>query len=228
MTPQILIVGAGPVGLTMAMELARYGVSVRIVEKAAARTDKSKALVLWARTLELLGRSGPAEAFIAAGHKVTSANIYVGDSQLGHIDLTAIDSNYAYALMLAQSETERLLDERLAGFGVTVEREVELLRFTQSDTGVTAILRHKNGREETVRTDWLIGCDGAHSTVRHALGLQFDGDTLPADFLLADLHIKGLKTPPSELPLYWHREGVLAMFPITADRYRIIADLGAG
>jgi len=90
MIPKVLIVGAGPVGLTMAAELARYGVPVRIVDKAAQRTDKSKALVLWSRTLELLERSGCSAAFVAAGHKVTAANMIAGDKTIGHVGLSGV------------------------------------------------------------------------------------------------------------------------------------------
>src|ERR1700742_2010685 len=111
MDTQVLVVGAGPVGLTMAAELARYGVAVRIVDKAAQRTDKSKALVLWSRTLELLERAGCAASLVAAGRKVTAANIIAGRSMVGHIDMSGVKSPYPYALRLPQSETERLLEE---------------------------------------------------------------------------------------------------------------------
>src|SRR5271155_3153728 len=114
MTSNVLVVGAGPVGLTMAVELARYGVPVRLVEKAAQRTDKSKALVLWSRTLELLARSVPAGVFIDAGHKVVAAEIRTAEKLIAKIDLSSLDSPYPYALMLPQSDTERLLDTHLA------------------------------------------------------------------------------------------------------------------
>ncbi len=226
MIPKVLIVGAGPVGLTMAAELARYGVPVRIVDKAAQRTDKSKALVLWSRTLELLDRSGCSAAFVAAGHKVTAANMIAGDKTIGHVGLSGVASPYPFALMLPQSETERLLDEHLAKLGVAVERQVEAIGFTQTQTGVTTILRRPDGAEEKVETEWLIGCDGAHSMVRHGLGLGFEGDTLQSDWILADLHIAGFTIPDSELAIYFHADGVLATFPISPGRYRIIADIG--
>src|SRR5215510_2479626 len=91
MKTQVLIVGAGPVGLTMAAELARYGVSVRIVDKAAQRTDKSKAIVLWSRTLELLDRARCTSDFVAAGHKVDAANIIAGGQVMAHVDFTGVD-----------------------------------------------------------------------------------------------------------------------------------------
>jgi 2-polyprenyl-6-methoxyphenol hydroxylase-like FAD-dependent oxidoreductase len=226
MKPQVLIVGAGPVGLTMAAELARYGVSVRIVEKAAHRSDKSKALVIWSRTLELLERSGCAEALVAAGHKVLAANIIAGTQRVGRIGLADVASPFPYALMLPQSDTERLLERHLASLGVAVERRVELSAFNDMGAAVSATLRLGDGTEEILSAKWLIGCDGAHSTVRHALGLEFTGDTLKSDWVLADLHLAGLQLPSSELALYWHRDGVLALFPISDGRYRIIADIG--
>src|ERR1700733_10890064 len=90
MTTQVLIVGAGPVGLTMAAELTRYGVAVRIVDKAAQRTDKSKALVVWSRTLELLARAGCADKFVAAGRKVDAANIIAGGALIGHVEFAGV------------------------------------------------------------------------------------------------------------------------------------------
>jgi 2-polyprenyl-6-methoxyphenol hydroxylase-like FAD-dependent oxidoreductase len=95
-----LVVGAGPVGLTIAAELARYGVSVRIVERAAARTDKSKALVLWSRSLELMDRMDIADTVVAAGMKVAAARIWAGGKQLAHVPFDVANTPYPYALML--------------------------------------------------------------------------------------------------------------------------------
>ena len=124
--PKVLISGAGPVGLTLANELMRHGISVRIVDKSAQRTDKSKALVLWSRTLELLDDAGYAKDFISSGMPAHGAQISTGKQVLARVSLDHIDSRFAYALMIAQSETERVLEERLAAAGVTVERTVEV------------------------------------------------------------------------------------------------------
>jgi 2-polyprenyl-6-methoxyphenol hydroxylase-like FAD-dependent oxidoreductase len=226
MKPQVLVVGAGPVGLTMAAELTRYGVSVRIVDKAAQRTDKSKAIVLWSRTLELLDRAGCADAFVAAGHKIVAANIIADKTVIGRITVSDVESPHRYALMLPQSDTERLLEQHMGRFGASTERQIEMTSFRQNASGVTAILRSADGKEEIVETDWLIGCDGAHSAVRHGLGLSFLGETLQSDWILADLHLSGYPLPTIEIVTYWHEDGVLVIFPMSGTRFRIIADIG--
>jgi 2-polyprenyl-6-methoxyphenol hydroxylase-like FAD-dependent oxidoreductase len=226
MDEPLLIVGAGPVGLTLALALRRQGVALRIVDKAAARTDKSKALVIWPRTLELLDMQGIAQVFVDAGVRARGARILgEGQRELVHAHFDLARSAYPFALMLAQSETERLLEQQLEAAGVVVERQVELLSFTDDGQRVSAQLRHADGREERVSTAWLAGCDGAHSTVRHALGLAFGGDTLQSDWVLADLQIEG-ELPNDELTICWSPEGVLACFPIGARRFRVIADVG--
>ena len=106
--------------------------------------------------------------------------------------MTTFKSRYPYALMIPQSETERVLETGLEQLGIKVERQVELTAVAARADGVTATLRDATGREETVAADWLIGCDGAHSTVRHSLGIEFSGTTQPSDWLLADLRLTGL------------------------------------
>jgi 2-polyprenyl-6-methoxyphenol hydroxylase-like FAD-dependent oxidoreductase len=223
----VLIVGAGPVGMTLASELARYGVPVRIVDRAAERTDKSKALVVWSRTLELLDRGGGSAPFIDAGFKVEAANFIAGDKVIGRVTMDGVQSPYPYGLMLPQSETERLLEERLHSLVIDVERRVELATFKSGADGVEAVLRHADGREEAMSADWLVGCDGAHSTVRHGVGAAFAGETLNSDWMLADIHMTGYPFPDSEMSVYWHRDGVFVIFPISPGRYRVIADLPA-
>jgi 2-polyprenyl-6-methoxyphenol hydroxylase-like FAD-dependent oxidoreductase len=225
MKTETLIVGAGPVGLTMAIELARYGVAVRIIDKVPHRTDKSKALVLWSRSLELLQRAGCSVGLVDAGYKVNSVNITTNKQSIARLSLEGIESAYPYGLMIPQSETERVLDEFLNTLGVKVERETELIRFTNSGDKTVSLLRRADGAEETVETSWLIGCDGAHSTVRHQLGMEFHGETSLIDWVLADIHLEGVSRKP-EIDIVWHADGVLATFPIADDRYRIIADVG--
>ena len=221
----VLIAGAGPVGLTLANELTRYGISVRIVDKAAERTDKSKALVLWSRTLELFDQAGYVDEFLPAGVPAHGAQISNGKDIIARIRLDDIDSIYPYALMIPQSETERVLEERLEKQGITVERNVALDSFVDQGTQVQPVLRKTSGETETLTADWLVGCDGAHSAVRHGLGFTFDGTTQPSDWYLADGHITGLDGQ-DRLHIFWHKDGILAFFPITQGRWRVVADLG--
>ena len=225
MNTNVLVVGAGPVGLAMAVELARYGVSVRIVEKAAQRTDKSKALVLWSRTLEMFDRMGCSGPFLSEGLKVTGANIVAGSERIGHINVDGVPSPHPNALMLPQSDTERLLDGHLNTYGVKVERNIELTGFVADADGVVSTLRGSDGQEQTFASGWLIGCDGAHSTVRHQLGMEFVGETMPSNWILADVHLSGVPNP-DEIDVGWHAAGILVTFPIAPPRYRIIADVG--
>ncbi len=220
-----LVVGAGPVGLTLAAHLHHHGIACRIVDRAPAPSDKSKALVLWGRSLEMLDDLGIAEHFLRAGVFLNAAHLHSGARSLARIQFTLEGTEYPRPLMLAQSETERLLTEHLRRVGIEVERRVELTSFTDHGDRVVATLRHADGKEQQIGCDWLLGCDGAHSTVRHLLKMDFTGEAEQNDFILADCRVEG-PLPLDELSLFWHHKGVLAFFPFAAGRCRIIADMG--
>ena len=223
----VLVVGAGPVGLTMAAELARYGVPVRLIDRSDHPTKTSKALVVWSRTLELMDRMGCTPAFLQAGLKAHGASIRTGETVLGHTGFETIESHYNFALMLPQRDTERFLNEHLETLGVVVERQVELTGFVDGGDHVDARLRHPDGREEAVETPWLIGCDGAHSSVRHGLGVAFRGSAQGDDWMLADVRLEGDRMPPGdEIATYLHRDGPFVIFPIPGGRARVIATVG--
>ncbi len=223
MSEPILVVGAGPVGLMAACELRRRGADVRIVDCAETPTDKSKALGVHARTLELLDSMGLADRFVAAGRKIHGTDAFADGKRIVHVEFHDIDSPFAFVLAVAQADTERLLRERLAELGGAVERGLKLVALAQDDAGVTAALERPGGERETARVAWLVGCDGAHSTVRHALGLSFDGVPYEERFVLADV-VMDCALPEDEVSAYLAPDGLAALFPLPAGRWRVIVD----
>src|SRR5262245_609829 len=238
----VLIAGAGPVGMTLALELERFGLSCRIVDKTSAPTDKSKALVVWPRTLELFERAAIADDLVTAGFWAKGATMYGNGKRLVHVNIHRDDTAFPRPLMIPQNETERVLNESLQRRGVSVKREVELIECRLSQAGgpaavgklrsevevdqhIVSTLRHADGREEVVTSTWLAGCDGAHSTVRKQLAISFAGEFEPNDWMLADVHVDG-PIAPDEISAYWHSRGVLIFFPMSPRRFRVIADLG--
>jgi 2-polyprenyl-6-methoxyphenol hydroxylase-like FAD-dependent oxidoreductase len=211
----------------MALELTRYGVGVRIVDKRSQRSDKSKALAVWARTLELMDRAGVSDALVEAGLRANGARMFAGGRQLGELAFDDLPSAHPYVLLITQDETERVLEEHLASLGVMVERGVEFADFTDDGRHVASQLKLPDGTVEELRTDWLVGCDGAHSSIRHALGKSFDGKTVTTDFILADVHLSGsAELSRTQISMFAHADGLLMLFPVREDRYRVIADHG--
>jgi 2-polyprenyl-6-methoxyphenol hydroxylase-like FAD-dependent oxidoreductase len=222
-----LIVGAGPVGLMTAIGLVHNGLTCRIIDKAPERSTTSKALVIFARTLEIFHFVGIDAEIISAGRKLRELAIYGHQTQLTKINFASLPCPYPFALALPQSETERLLSLHLSALGVVVERSVELVGLTQREHSVEANVRagaHDEHRQ--INTAWMIGCDGAHSTVRHLLGLEFEGNSYPESFLLADVRLEGEK-PDEDVLLLFAEEGVLGIFQFTEHYARIIAQISA-
>ena len=219
-----LIVGAGPVGLVMASELARRGIACRIIDKALHASTTSKALGIQSRTLEVFQRMGIVTEMLEQGRKAKAFNFYANGHLLTRLDLNQIEGLYSFILVLPQSETEHILTAHLEQLGTHVERSVELLDFTQDEQGVTATLHHSNGQTETVAASWLLGCDGAHSDIRHLLNLRFTGSAFQEGFALADVHLKW-SLPNDQLHLFLHPHGLLAIFPLPDNKYRLIVDI---
>lgn len=221
----VLVAGAGPVGLTLAGQLSRQGLRCLAVDRAATRTDKSKALVIWPRTLELLRLAGLVEPFTAAGLAVRTGRLFGGSRPLATLDFSRSGSAFAATLLIPQSDTERLLEADVAAGSAELRRGTALVRFRDDGARVRCALRTADGREEEVTAGWLVGCDGAHSTVRHGLGLVFAGAPDNNDWFLADVRVDG-PLPHDEVRIHLHADGVMAFFPIPPDRFRIIGDLG--
>ncbi|MDG4666837.1 FAD-dependent oxidoreductase [Mycobacterium sp. 236(2023)] len=217
----VLIVGAGPTGLTAALELSRLGVAVRIVDRAKAASPESRALAVQARTLELLRVRGVGEAMLRLGNRAHAAALYAEGRKLAPIELHRMSSQFNFILMLAQSETERLLAEQLERHGVKVERGVEVTAVRDSTAGVDVTLSSADA-EESVRASYVIAADGPHSTLRKSLGLGFPGRTLPQNYVLADLHIDG-EFAQDQVSIFLATDGFVAVFPMGDGRFRLMA-----
>jgi len=218
--PDVLIVGAGPTGLTAAAELARRDVAVRIVDRSPQPSTETKALGVQARTLELLDRLGIADQAIARGLPVRRFNIFSERHRIATFDLSTLPTRYPYILMLPQYQTEALLTERLADLGTTVERGVELTDFEQRPDAVGAVLRGPGDKTERVEAGYLVGCDGPSSTVRERLGARFEGTALEERFAVADLHVDW-DLPYDELFAFLHTGDFITLFPMRDRLHRV-------
>jgi 2-polyprenyl-6-methoxyphenol hydroxylase-like FAD-dependent oxidoreductase len=226
-TNDVLVVGAGPVGLTMACELARSGARCRIIDKADAPASTSRALAIFPRTLEMFEMMGMSEQVLKAGHQLNGVAIYNQSGQIGHIGFSNLASRYRFAISLPQSETERLLSEHLAHFGIVVERGKELVALSPLGDAVELVIRDTGGHEERSVSKWMIGCDGAHSSVRHLLGLRFEGEAYSETFILADVKIDG-PLDRIHIHLFLTGKGLVGIFPFKGERCRVIVDTQAG
>jgi 2-polyprenyl-6-methoxyphenol hydroxylase-like FAD-dependent oxidoreductase len=227
----VLIVGAGPTGLTLAHELLRQGVQVRLIDKAPAASQNTKALGVWPRTLELFARTGTGvvEEMLEQGVKTPSFHVWSGGALLVHLDFAhRLAGAYPFALMIPQAETEALLTRHVERLGGAIERGTELLSLTQHEAGVQVVLRTASGQEEQSRTDWLIGCDGAHSMVRHLVGVPFVGKTFEQSFVAGNVRMQW-DFPPDEAHAFLHRGNTIAFFPMPdAFRYRVVVTYRPG
>ncbi|MGH9770609.1 MAG: FAD-dependent oxidoreductase, partial [Candidatus Acidiferrales bacterium] len=217
----ILIVGAGPVGLFLANECARRGLRWRLVEARSSQSAHSKALAIFPRTLELFDMAGVVGPFLEKANRVTSVVVAAHGRALAHLRFAPAESPYPFIAMVPQDVTERLLGEELRRKGGAVEYETAFVSADQHDDCVSVKLDRKGQPLELTAT-FIVGCDGAHSVVRHLLNLPFEGAEYDALFLLADVQTNET-LPADELQLYPSEFGPVAVFPMSAIRRRIVA-----
>ena len=216
----VLIVGAGPVGLLLANECARRGLSARIVETRARQSEHSKALAIFPRTLEIFDMAGLVGPFLEAANRVTAVSVSAHGDTLAHVRFEPEQSPYPFIAMVPQDVTERLLAEELVRRGRAVEYQTSFVSAEDLGDRVRFTLE-KDGRHVESTAAFVVGCDGAHSAVRHFLNLPFEGAQYDDMFLLADVETNSL--PPDELQLCPSEFGPAAIFPMSATRRRIVA-----
>lgn len=224
----VLIVGAGPTGLTMALELALHDISFRIIDKLITPSDKSRALVIHPRSLELLRRHGIAEEIVERSTVGTGARVYVNKKKAVEFnidDLGFESTAFPAPIWISQADTESILASHLEStYDVEIERGALASEMTQDGSGVNVTIT-RDDETEHLRCSYVVGCDGAHSEVRHAAGLSFEGAPYPQDFILCDAHMKWDLADEEAKPLtaFFGPTGILVMFPMQDGVVRLVA-----
>jgi 2-polyprenyl-6-methoxyphenol hydroxylase-like FAD-dependent oxidoreductase len=221
----VLIIGAGPTGLVLALWLTKLGVKVRIVDRTAEPGTTSRALAVQARTLELYRQLDLADAVLERGHKVPAVNLWVRGEKAARLPFETIGSEltpYSFLHIYPQDEHERLLIARLQTMGIAVERQTELVRFEEREGCVHATLRSRDGGETDCEASYIAGCDGAHSVVRETIHGGFPGGTYRQLFYVADVDARG-PAVDGELHVDLDEADFLAVFPLAGEgRARLI------
>ncbi|MGQ3892808.1 FAD-dependent monooxygenase [Legionella sp. CNM-4043-24] len=219
--PDVLVVGAGPVGLFCANELIRQGLTCRILDKKSSLSEHSKALGIHIRTLDVLQDTGFLDAFLAKGLAVHGLTLKSSGHCLASLDFKNIGSSRDYLIDLPQDQSEAILYQGLLDKGVQVEWQTELLNMEQTADQVIARIRQADGSETDIHADWIIACDGAHSRLRHLIHADFAGSAYEQNWWLADLHINW-SLPEDRMMLNASLQGPLACFPMGNKRYRLV------
>ena len=214
----VLIVGAGPTGLTLAASLLLKGVSVMIVDRQSEGANTSRAAGVNARTLEVLDGLDVTRRLLKEGIEAPRFVIRDGAKVLVAIDFSGLTTDYPFTLLAPQSTTERLLLDRVRELGGDVTRPRALTAVAQDADGVTATFTDGN----TVRARYLVGADGMHSTVREQAGIGFSGGAYEDSFVLADARLSG-DAPTDEVRLFWASEGLTVVAPLPNGTFRVVA-----
>jgi 2-polyprenyl-6-methoxyphenol hydroxylase-like FAD-dependent oxidoreductase len=219
----VLIVGAGPVGLFLANECVRRSLRWRLVESRSSQSEHSKALAIFPRTLEIFDMAGLVAAFLEEANRVTSVAVVTHGRTLAHMRFTPENTPYPFVAMVPQDVTERLLVEQLRCAGGAVEYETTFVSAAEQDDHVSVTL-DRNGAPIKLTASFVVGCDGAHSAVRHLLNLPFEGAEYDDSFMLADIETNET-LPADEMQLCPSELGPVAIFPMSATRRRIVATI---
>jgi 2-polyprenyl-6-methoxyphenol hydroxylase-like FAD-dependent oxidoreductase len=225
MKTDVIIVGAGPTGLALAMQFIRYGIDFVIFDKNETTTPHSKAIGVQARTLEIYEQINLSNKLIEQGAIAGKARMVVGGEVRGEVEFQEIGkgmSAYPYVLIVEQGRHEKILHDFIKTNGKEVWWKTGLESFTHDDAGVTATVKKANGETETIEAKFLVGCDGAKSPVRHALGLKFEGSTFERIFYVADVVIDW-DFSHDALTVFLMKNNLLAFFPMSGEKqWRIV------
>jgi 2-polyprenyl-6-methoxyphenol hydroxylase-like FAD-dependent oxidoreductase len=228
MKAEVLIVGSGPTGLMLAGWLMRLGIRPLVIDKKEnPNIHETRAIGVQARTLETYGMLGIVDRFLAQGVRAQGLTLRVNQRRVGGIRLAEIGkglSAYPYLFMMSQEKTEQLLREHYIEHGGEIMLQTELVDLQQNQEGVTVQLRHTDGQRESLRVQYVCGCDGAKSTVRHLLGLDFAGETYAQRFFLADL-MGTSESVQNTIGLWLENKQFQAVFPLGPEQYRVISVL---
>ena len=217
--PDCLIVGAGPVGLTLGCQLQQYGVSFRIIDKLSGPVKRTKAAAVWSRTTEIFDQMNLADRFLDEGLKVFGASFFANGKRVARLTLDSIDSLYNYVLMLPQHKTEEVLRAYLEEKNSPVEYDCSVASIEEKGDLIEVAL--EDGRTLVAR--YLIACDGAHSQVRQSAGLSFEGRELESQWVVGDAEIEGLPFD-DEILLIMHNDGPTGLFPLGDSLYRVVGE----
>lgn len=224
-TASVVIVGAGPAGLTAAIVLAEAGVDHVLVDRLGEGANTSRAAVVHARTLEVLDGLGIAGELVERGLEVPTFKIHDGADTLATIEFGGLPTAFPYTLMVPQDVTEQVLLRRLHRAGGRVRRPITVTRLRDENRTATVEYVDADNRTATIRADYVIGTDGMHSVVREQAGIGFTGDTYPASFMLADVRMSW-PIPRTEVSMHLSPEGVTVVAPLpdpAGERYRVVA-----
>jgi 2-polyprenyl-6-methoxyphenol hydroxylase-like FAD-dependent oxidoreductase len=216
----VVVVGAGPTGVMLAIDLARRGVRVRIFDKHPARSRETRAIGIHARTLEVFHQLGIVNRFLERGHQATGMAVHTPARRSTYVNFSGLDSPYPFVLMLGQHQTQEILDHKLEQFGVSIERGVEVAEVDLDASGVRLTIRRAGGEERTLHADWVVGCDGARSIVRRHLGVPFDGDDYGQDWLMTEVRIDW-PLARERFHVFSYTAVPMVAFPMPGDRWRV-------
>ncbi|QDT96826.1 FAD-dependent monooxygenase [Gimesia aquarii] len=216
----VLIVGAGPTGLSLAVELARRQIDCLLVDRRPEPLPLDRATVIHSRSLEVLESMGILESFLQRGHIMHGFNLFAYGQKIATVKFDSLDCRHPYDLNLSENETEDILTNRLIELGGAVTRGWELSKIEQTETEVKASLRATDGTEHTVTSNWLVGADGIHSRVREAIGIEIAGHRYPVQWGVIDGHLKNWQHEP-DLAAIQLENPALNPVPLPEGRWRV-------